>query len=364
MRSLLPLILAVIVGAVTVKFGKDYLDKMQGRAEHASSSDGASSGGASAAAPAPVRQVLIATSDLPIGHALLNSDLQVMNAPLELVPEKCVHDIHAATGRVLTVAMSRGQMLNETLLAPIGTSEGLEATIPKGKRAFTVDVNEVSGLAGMIVPGSRVDVVATMTDQKTEESRTWTILQNAPVTAVGTRITQANPDSKDWLGNDRNGSGGQLVKTVTLLVTPEQAETLDLAYTRCKPRLVLRNLGEDDDHTSETGGITFSQLFHGPMAMGGAGNPVSSLLTRLAAAKRPGVDDGDQPIAGAAQTAPLSAAGAIASAQTAAVRRSVEVVRGGVSTMVYFESGDGNDSAGAAPGVEKKVDPFAPATNN
>src|SRR5581483_2102978 len=111
MRSLLPLILAVIVGAVTVKFGKDYLDKMQGRA-HASSGDAAATAGTSAA-PVPLRQVLIATGDMPIGHALLSSDLQMMSAPLELVPEKCVHELHAATGRVLSVAMSRGQILSE-----------------------------------------------------------------------------------------------------------------------------------------------------------------------------------------------------------------------------------------------------------
>src|SRR5206468_7743076 len=138
----------------------------------------------------------------------------------------------------------------------------------------------------MIAPGSRIDVVATVTDNQSQESHTWTILQNAPVTAVGARLAGDAPaDDKDPLNRTQ-------VKTVTLLVTPDQAETLDLAYTRCKPRLVLRNLGESD--TQESGGITFSQLFQGQGAGGGAfSDSLSSILSKLAAAKKPGGDEAE-----------------------------------------------------------------------
>src|SRR5205823_3868564 len=104
---------------------------------------------------------------------------------------------------------------------------------------FTVDVSETSGLAGMISPGSRVDIVATITDDLSHETRTLTILQNAPVTAVGTRLAGHPAEDHDLLGR-----GQTMTKTVTLLVSPEQAEALDLAYTRSKPRLVLRNQAE------------------------------------------------------------------------------------------------------------------------
>jgi pilus assembly protein CpaB len=389
MRTILPLILAVIVGGLTIKFGKDFMQQMQERQRSASPA-----APVAAAVDTPVRQVLLATTDLPIGHALVAGDLTPANAPLELVPSQCIHELPAAHGRVLSIAIAKGQMLTETLLAPVGTSQGLEATIPKGKRAFTVDVNEVSGLAGMIVPGSRVDVVATLTDDKSRESRTWTILQNAPVTAVGTRITNAR--SADSAGESTMGGintaasgGATLVKTVTLLVTPEQAETLDLAYTRCKPRLVLRNIGENADDSSP-GGITFSQLFQGPgnAGSGQISNSLASLLAKLAASKRPGGDENNDAALAAAMSAPKPpVAMAVAPPTTAPAasttpKRAVEVVRGGTSTMIYFDvptdaaggatapsnavapaATTAGVSAPAATVASKKVDPFEGAPN-
>jgi pilus assembly protein CpaB len=331
MRSILPLLLALGVGAVTVLYGRSFMQQQRSQ----------SAGGG----PVDVRQVVIAVSDMPIGHAIVDGDFRTVEAPLELIPDQSLHEVKQTSGRVLCAAITRGQMLTEALLAPIGSSQGLEATIPRGKRAFTVDVSETTGLAGMILPGSRVDIVTTMTDDKTNESRTWTMLQNAPVTAVGTRLSKNGPDE---------ASGKTLVKTVTLLVTPEQAEMLDMAYTRSHPRLVLRNQAEGEADYADSG-ITFSEFFHRHETSGTPlGDSMSGLLTRLAAAKQPGLDNdatAKPPIAVAAAPVPVAEP----------PRRSVEVVRGGVSTTVYFE-GPGGSTAGG-PAVASKTDPFATVRN-
>src|SRR3954465_15170157 len=117
MRAALPLILALVVGAGTLLYGRNYLQRQQA---------------ATVASPTVVdtRQVLIAENDLPIGRAIEARDFRVVSAPLELIPTQSIHDAHQTVDRVLSVAMTSGQMLTETMLAPIGTSQGLEATIP------------------------------------------------------------------------------------------------------------------------------------------------------------------------------------------------------------------------------------------
>jgi len=348
MRTAMPLVLAVAVGGVTVKYGHAYLQRQAQR------------GAATVEGHGDVQSVLVVAGDLPIGHALENRDLQPVDVPSALVPAQSIAAVPNAAGRVLAVAMTRGQMLTETMLAPVGTSQGLQAAVPKGKRAFTVDVNEVSGLSGMLAPGSRVDVVATVTDNQSQESHTWTILQNAPVTAVGARLTGDAPaDDKDPLNRTQ-------VKTVTLLVTPDQAETLDLAYTRCKPRLVLRNQSESDDSTGN--GITFTELFRGPESKASQfGEALAGLLIRMAAAKQPAA----AAVQPAAPTTAPTVAAAIVIAPTPAPapvtpKRAVELVRGGVSTFVYFEKSEDGSASPAMPGAvaAKKSDPFESPVQN
>src|SRR5689334_19418387 len=110
MRTIVPLILAIIVGGLTVKFGRDFLHQMQERQRAAAPAAPT----VAAQSDAPVRQVLLASADLPIGHALMTGDLTAANAPLELVPSQCIHELPAANGRVLSIAMAKGQMLTET----------------------------------------------------------------------------------------------------------------------------------------------------------------------------------------------------------------------------------------------------------
>ena len=119
---------------------------------------------------------------------------------------------------------------------------GLPPIIPNGMRALSVRVNDVIGVAGYVLPGTRVDVVATVNPgQQQTEITSKVIMTNVQMLAAGTKIER----------DDKNKA--QAVAVVTLLVDPEQAERLTLASTEGKIQLALRN--PLDRTTPETRGI-------------------------------------------------------------------------------------------------------------
>src|SRR5690606_33654717 len=107
---------------------------------------------------------------------------------------------------------------------------GLQALIPEGMRAITIEVNEFSGLAGMIRPGAIVDVMSTLQGSG-EDAMARTIVQGVRVTAVGQRVSALEEQDEE----------AGPARSVTLLVTPEQAEKIELAAVTSRPRLVLRS---------------------------------------------------------------------------------------------------------------------------
>jgi pilus assembly protein CpaB len=116
-------------------------------------------------------------------------------------------------------------------------------------RAITVEVNETTGLAGMIMPGSRVDVVTTLTGPNRDETLACTIVQDALVQAVGQRLAAGRlPDEKDAVP----------IRTVTLIASPRDVEAIELASSAGRTRLVLR--GHNDRGLSDSPGITFVEL--------------------------------------------------------------------------------------------------------
>jgi pilus assembly protein CpaB len=141
---------------------------------------------------------------------------------------------------------------NEPILpAKLASKEagaGLPPIIPPGKRALSVRVNEVIGVAGYVLPGTRVDVVATANPStRAEDITTKVVLQNVEVLAAGTRLEQDTPDGKPMQ-----------VTVVTLLVTPEESERLTLASTEGKIQLALRN--PLDTETPTTSGVKPNML--------------------------------------------------------------------------------------------------------
>lgn len=196
-------------------------------------------------------QVVTAARHIAPGQPITAADLTMKSIAVDDAPEQTFVQVEQVAGRVAIGQIIKGQPIFAGLLAPEGAEGGLQALVPEGMRAITIEVDEFSGLAGLIRPGSIVDVMSTLRDRGAEdETLTRTIVQSVKVTAVGQRVStveETNDDEKKTLA-----------RSVTLLVTPEQAERIELAAVTSRPRLVLRSPGDVDDITSR--GVTLADL--------------------------------------------------------------------------------------------------------
>jgi pilus assembly protein CpaB len=180
---------------------------------------------------APTQAVVVAAADLPLGSELKKEDLSVVNFPVGAAPEGSFAKPQDLIGRGLIVSMVKNEPFLNAKLASKEAGAGLPPVIPEGMRAVSVRVNEVIGVAGYVLPGTRVDVVATASPNGSPQDATSkVILSNVQVLTAGTRMEQ-----------DQEKGKPMQVTVVTLLVYPEQSERLALASTEGKIQLALRN---------------------------------------------------------------------------------------------------------------------------
>jgi pilus assembly protein CpaB len=202
--------------------------------------------------PVATSMLVVASHDLQVGTLLHDSDLE--EAPWSgPIPEQAIKTRPEAAGRGVIANIYRGEPIFSGRLASRGAGAGLASTIPMGMRAVAIRVNEVVGLAGFVLPGMRVDILMAG-NVPVAESRTGTlcrtILQNIEVLSAGQKIDKA-ADSKP-----------ESAQVVNLLVTPDQAEILNLASSETKVQLVLRN--PLDTKTETTQGTSIARLFGVP----------------------------------------------------------------------------------------------------
>ena len=179
----------------------------------------------------PTRKVVVANADLSLGSELRRDDVKTIDWPANAVPEGSFEDPAAIVGRGLIASIVANEAILPGKLASKEAGSGLPPIIPAGKRAMSVRVNEVIGVAGYVLPGTRVDVVATQSPNgKAEDMTSKVVLANVEVLTAGTRLEQDSKDSKPVQ-----------VTVVTLVVTPDEAERLTLASSEGKIQLALRN---------------------------------------------------------------------------------------------------------------------------
>jgi pilus assembly protein CpaB len=181
----------------------------------------------------PKNNVVVAAVDLDLGTPLTLQMLKVVDWPKGSMPVGAIDDVKKLESRVVKTSVSRGEPILQSKLAPIGATGGLSAVISKGNRAMSVRVNDVVGVAGFALPGNYVDVVVNTEDENikvanTNRSISKIVLEHILVLAVAQE--QGRDDTKP-----------KVVSAVTLEVTPEQAEKLDLARSVGSLSLVLRN---------------------------------------------------------------------------------------------------------------------------
>jgi pilus assembly protein CpaB len=179
----------------------------------------------------PTQPVVVAAADLQLGSELKKEDVVVVQFPAGKTPEGTFTKVDEVIGRGLIVPIVKNEPVLKAKLASKEAGSGLPPVIPEGMRAVSVRVNEVVGVAGYVLPGNRVDVVATASPTDAHSDTTSkVVLSNVQVLTAGTRMEQGQDQSKPVQ-----------VTVVTLLVYPEQAERLALASTEGKIQLALRN---------------------------------------------------------------------------------------------------------------------------
>jgi pilus assembly protein CpaB len=215
-------------------------------------------------------QVLVATRDLDLGQAITPVMLQAIAWPTGNVPAGAFTDPKQLEGRVVRNSIFQGEPVLEPKLAPEGTKAGLDSIIKPGHRAITVKVNEVIGVAGFLAPGSFVDLLVNIRDDR-DTAISRVVLERIMVLAVAQEARR--PDE----------TRPRVVNAVTLEVTPEQAEKIDLARNVGTLSLMLRNQVDLQDSTASTAGIRREDLFGDARpAPSPAATPVAAPVRRVA----------------------------------------------------------------------------------
>jgi len=224
-------------------------------------------------------KVVVASTDVDLGTPLAPQMLKVADWPMGSVPAGAFTDVKALDTRVLKTSLSRGEPVLESKLAPLGATGGLSAVIKEGNRAMTVRVNDVVGVAGFALPGNYVDIVVNTVDETAKaangnNSISKIVLEHILVLAVAQE-------------QNRDETKPKVVNAVTLEVTPEQAEKLDLARSVGSLSLVLRN--QIDSSMAATGGSTKKDLLNGdtqPAALPAATDAKPEATATKAAVKK------------------------------------------------------------------------------
>jgi len=198
-------------------------------------------------------KVVVAAHDLQIGALIHDGDLAEIQSSGP-VPEQAIKTRQEAVGRGVIAPIYQNEPILDRRLASKGAGAGLAATIPVGMRAVALRVNDVVGLAGFVLPGMRVDVLVAgdVPGDRAGHAGTLcrTALQNIEVLSAGQQIeksAEGKPES---------------VQVVNLLVTPDEAEILNLASDETKVQLVLRN--PLDTNKEITRGASMASLFGQP----------------------------------------------------------------------------------------------------
>lgn len=190
------------------------------------------------------KNVVVTVADLTYGVKLDKEMLRTVRYPKESVPEGAFASMDSVVGQTTKVFMSAREPVTAIKLSSRGG--GLSMLVRPTMRASSLEVNNVSGVSGFVLPGDRVDVLTTVDGRgANEDAITRTVLQNIEVLAAGQKTEQK--DNKPIT-----------VQSVTLLVNPDGAETLALALHEGKIHLVLRN--PDDQELVQVASLTTKEM--------------------------------------------------------------------------------------------------------
>jgi len=253
--------LAVVIAAVAAYFLYTYLKTQEQKVREAVASV----------------KIVVAAAGIPMGNTIDAKQLKTADWPKANMPQGAFLSTDQVAGRIALQAFVAGDPITESKLVPKeGPAGVLSYKIPEGHRAMTVGVDQVAGIAGFINPGNMVDVVLTATPPGGKLTVSKIVLQNVPILAIGQIV-------------DQKEGKPVVVPTVTMDVSPEDAEKLAIASNQGKLQLVLRRFG--DKEPAKTAGATITKVFSGASVEAKAeGKPVRVARKAKVEAKKQGAE--------------------------------------------------------------------------
>lgn len=230
-------------------------------------------------APVELESVVVAVADIPMGDPVSPQLVKLEEWPKDKVPKGALRSLEELENRRPKTRIFAGSpILDSQLLGKGVVDQGASDVIPKGMRVVAVKVDAVSGNANLIRPGDRVDVLVHLQagGGDLHKTITKTILQDIKVFAV----------DNVWATATGTGERSIVAKTISLLVTPAQAEKVTLASEMGSIRLVMRS-PDDKEEAKVSGAVAMDVV--GGSASGGMDRMLSALLPTKtsAAAKSP-----------------------------------------------------------------------------
>lgn len=235
-KAAIMIVISLVVGLIAVIMATQWVEKQ---------------------AAVATNKVVVAKKDIDLGMRLTPDMLELVDWPRGSVPpgaitekdrDMLLKDPKTQEARIVRINLMKGEPIVESKLAPVGAQPGLSFAIPEGKRAITVGVNAVVGVAGFALPGNYVDIVVNTVDEGAKAANktiSKIVLEHIKVLAVAQETSAGEGKPK-------------VVNAVTLEVTPDQAEKIDLARSVGSLSLVLRN--QMDDKPVVTAGVFKPEL--------------------------------------------------------------------------------------------------------
>ncbi len=232
-RALVMMIMAVLAGLIAVVLAARWISNQ---------------------ANISTNKIAVAAANIDLGAPINPLMVKLVDWPAGSVPTGSFSDPKTLDTRVAKTTITAGEPILESKLAPVGSKGGLSAVVAEGKRAMTVRVNDVVGVAGFALPGNYVDILVNTMEENIksgskDSSISKIVLDKILVLAVAQE-------------SNRDDTKAKVVNAVTLEVSPEQAELLDLARSVGTLSLVLRN--QVDPKLASTEGATKLNLLNLP----------------------------------------------------------------------------------------------------
>ena len=181
---------------------------------------------------ASMEQVVVASVNIPYGLEISETHIKVIEVPKGTSPSGAFSDPELVVGTVSRTEIYPGEVIIKNRIVAHGGGSTLAAMIAPNKRAITVRVNDVVGVAGFLLPGNRVDIISTRQKGKSKKIVSETILRNIKVLAVD---QTASTDKNEPI----------VVRSVTMEMSPAETEDVTAATKLGSLQLTLRNPTQD-----------------------------------------------------------------------------------------------------------------------